>query len=184
MYYTQSGQEIGDAEMDMRRHSEQQAQLPMMRGASAEESRLMDEAVARAVALGRPFEEQEVFQSAWELGYELHPALDQNRFQLHREGCWEGTRYHPRLWVVSDEAAHVEDSLRTGDLSVQELEATIASRRLSVRALAQVDRESGELELGTENGIECYSAEEALELLELLYQERDTLYALVHQGER
>jgi hypothetical protein len=154
--------------------------------------RLMDEAYRRAVALGRPFYEHEAFQFAWEQGHELYPGLDTERFQLYREAYWRGkgdnAEFIPRLWVVrtpTDETAHVEDSLRSGELSIPELEATIVSRRLSVRASAQVNRESGELEVGTkENGLEVYSAEEALELLELLNQERDTLYALAHEGER
>jgi hypothetical protein len=40
------------------------------------ERRLLDECVARAKKLGRAFTEREVFQEAWNAGYELMPAMD------------------------------------------------------------------------------------------------------------
>lgn len=48
------------------------------------ERRLLDECVARAKKLGRPFTEREVFQQAWDKGYELMPAMDR-RFVLVAE---------------------------------------------------------------------------------------------------
>jgi len=175
----------------MRRYSEEQAQKPMMTGATAEDARLMDEALARAVALGRPFEEQEVFQPIWEMGIELYPALD-DRFQLHQEGRWKGhgdkRQFIPRLWIVrdtSDEAVHVEESLLAGDCENVAFEFPVIKRQLSLRATAQVDGEAGELEICTkENGIECFTVEEALELRELLNETYKMLYALAQQGER
>jgi hypothetical protein len=83
-------------------------------------------------------------------------------------------------WDENDTLIHLEGDMQNLELD----ESAVAIRKLSVRATAQVDRDNGDLELCDENGIHVFDAEEALELLELLYQERDTLYALAHQGER
>jgi hypothetical protein len=45
------------------------------------EHRLLDECYERAKKLGRAFTEREVFQEAWNAGYELMPAMDK-RFVL------------------------------------------------------------------------------------------------------
>jgi hypothetical protein len=59
------------------------------------EQQLLDEAVVRAIALGRPFEDVEVFGPIWEQGIELVPQMDP-RFKLHREA----TKRTRRLWCV------------------------------------------------------------------------------------
>ena len=85
MYYGYNGQEIEDAEMEnMRRDAHEQA--------------LFDEAYDRAVALGRPFEDHEVFGAIWEREQlELVPQLD-DRYTLFREA----TATMRRLWAVKD----------------------------------------------------------------------------------
>jgi len=60
------------------------------------EQSLLDEAVARAIALGRPFTDEEVFGPIWEQGIELVPQMDPTRFKLHREA----TKHTRRLWSV------------------------------------------------------------------------------------
>ena len=60
------------------------------------EQELFDQAYQRALALNRPFEDQEVFQPIWEEeGLELMPQMD-SRFHLFREAT--GTKR--RLWTV------------------------------------------------------------------------------------
>jgi hypothetical protein len=58
---------------------------------------LFDQAVARAVAIARPFEDHEVFQPAWDAGYELVPQMDA-RFVLYREANGK----QRRLWSVQE----------------------------------------------------------------------------------
>lgn len=62
--------------------------------------RLYENAVALARALGRPFEEHEVFQPAWDAGRELMPALDPGeRFELFQEG----SASIKRLWRLKND---------------------------------------------------------------------------------
>jgi hypothetical protein len=58
-----------------------------------EYKRFFDEAVRRAAALGRPFEESEVFAFIWDLGYELTPTMDSRFILIH-----EATGTSRRLW--------------------------------------------------------------------------------------
>jgi hypothetical protein len=58
-----------------------------------EYKRFFDEAVRRAKALGRTFEESEVFAFIWDEGYELTPTMD-DRFELVKEA----TGTSRRLW--------------------------------------------------------------------------------------
>lgn len=61
----------------------------------AERQSLMDDAVARAKELGRPFTEDEILKPVWDAGYEISPQMDR-RFVLHTEA----TGTSPRLWAI------------------------------------------------------------------------------------
>jgi hypothetical protein len=69
-----------------------------------EEKPLFDEAVARAQALGRPFEDYEVFQPAWDAGIEIVPQMD-SRFILIKEA----TRTSRRLWGLRSQEGQSND---------------------------------------------------------------------------
>lgn len=60
---------------------------------------LMEEAVSRAQALGRPFEEEEVFSPAWEQGVEVYASQD-TRFIVYQE--------YPRLWMLANSPQEYE----------------------------------------------------------------------------
>ena len=60
---------------------------------TTEEKQILDEAYERAVALNRPFTEEEILQPAWDAGYEITPQMIK-QFVLAREA----TGRTPRLW--------------------------------------------------------------------------------------